>query len=87
MMELIRRNNENSFPALAYFISLINYYSFSSHNTEENNQELAKKVTERLENQPMINEMVSFFPTAIQRILGAPQINLYYYRLLEVIYQ
>ena len=31
-MSLIRNNNEYAFAGLAFFISLINYYSFSSHN-------------------------------------------------------
>lgn len=49
MMGLIRENNELAFPAFSFFISLINYYSFSSFNTEEiQNAELARKNVERM---------------------------------------
>jgi hypothetical protein len=34
MMRLIKDNHEVAFPAFSYFISLINYYSFSSFNTD-----------------------------------------------------
>lgn len=44
MMTLIRDNSEYAFPAFSYFISLINYYSFSSFNIDEvQNNELARK--------------------------------------------
>ena len=33
----------------------------------------------------MISELVGFFPTAINRILNVPRIDLYHYRLLEVL--
>ena len=61
MMRLIKDNNQIAFPAFSYFISLINYYSFSSFNTDQiQNNEVARKNTERLENQPMINELLNY---------------------------
>lgn len=35
MITLIKDNNEIALSAFAFFISLINYYSFSSFNSEE----------------------------------------------------
>ena len=84
MMGLLRTPNEHAFAAMAYFIALINYYSFSSHNTEEHNPEAARKATERLEAQPMINELIGYFPVAMGRVMGCQKIDLYHYRLLEV---
>ncbi len=46
--------NENSFPAFNFFISLINYYSFSSFNVDDLSNEDGKRNLERLESQPMI---------------------------------
>jgi hypothetical protein len=46
--------------------------------------ELAKKNTERLESQPMINELLNFFPIAIDKINSCYKFDLYHYKLLEV---
>jgi hypothetical protein len=45
---------------------LINYYSFSSFNVDDvRGDENAKKIMERLENQPMINALAGYFSTAL----------------------
>ena len=85
MMGLIRESSELAFPAFSFFISLINYYSFSSFNAEEQNSELSRKNTERMENQPMITELLAFFPQAVERIMACSRIDLYHYKLLEVL--
>jgi hypothetical protein len=83
MMTLIKENSELAFPAFSFFISLINYYSFSSFNTDEiQNNELARKNTERMENQPMINELLNFFPYAVEKIMNCNKVDLYHYKLL-----
>jgi hypothetical protein len=38
-----------------------------------------------MENQPMINELLNYFPTAIDKIMNASKIDIYHYKLLEVI--
>lgn len=77
--------SENAFPAFNFFISLINYYSFSQFNVDDLNNEDGKKNLERLEAQPMIAELVSYFPSALDRIMRSSTMNLYLYRLLEVL--
>ena len=55
MMSLIRSQQlDYSFPAFNFFISLINYYSFSSFNVDDASTEAGKKSLDRLESQPMI---------------------------------
>jgi hypothetical protein len=85
MVGLIRDNSEMAFPAFSFFISLINYYSFSSFNSDEiTNTEVARKNAEKLESQPMIIEMLNFFPVAVEKIAGCARMDLYHYKLLEV---
>jgi hypothetical protein len=86
MMGLLKSTNHgHAFSACNFFISLINYYSFSSFNVDELSSEAAKKNLERLESQPMIVELTSYFSTAVEKIMEAPTITLNYYRLLEVL--
>ena len=49
-MSLVQENSELSFPAFSFFISLINYYSFSSFNAEDSspNSEAARKNAEKV---------------------------------------
>ena len=55
MMSLVRSQQlDYSFPAFNFFISLINYYSFSSFNVDDTSTEAGKKSLDRLESQPMI---------------------------------
>jgi hypothetical protein len=49
MLGLLKESGELAYPAMNFFIALINYYSFSSLNSEEkHNPELTKKNLERL---------------------------------------
>ena len=83
MMNLIQSHaQDHAFSACNFFISLINYYSFSSFNSDDITSDSGKKNLERLESQPMIIELTAFFSTAVDRIMKAQTINLYYYRLL-----
>ena len=55
MMSMVRcPQTDFAFPAFNFFISLINYYSFSSFNVDDLSTEAGKKNLERLESQPMI---------------------------------
>lgn len=55
MMNLIQSNiHDHAFSGCNFLISLINYYSFSSFNSDDLNTEAGKKNLERLETQPMI---------------------------------
>lgn len=85
MMGLIRENSELAFPAFGFFIALINYYSFSSFNADEQPSEAGRKGSERMESQPMISELLEFFPLAVERIMGCSRVDLYHYKLLEVV--
>lgn len=77
--------SENAFPAFNFFINLINYYSFSSFNVDDFSNDDGKKSLERLESQPMIVELTNYFPNALERIMRSSVLNLYLYRLLEVL--
>ena len=86
LMSLVRSQQmDYAFPAFNFFISLINYYSFSSFNVDDTSTEAGKKSLERLETQPMIMELTSYFPLALEKIMRAPSMNLYLYRLLEIL--
>lgn len=85
-MGLVRNSEkEYAFPAFNFFISLINYYSFSSFNVDDVSTEAGKKNLERLESQPMILELNSYFPHALDRIMRSGNMDLYLYRLLEIL--
>jgi hypothetical protein len=77
--------SENAFPAFNFFISLINYYSFSSFNVDDLSTEDSKRNLERLESQPMIVELTGYFANALERIMRASTMTLYLYRLFEVL--
>ena len=69
-----------------FFIALINYYSFSSLNSEEkHNMDLYYKNQERLESQPMIVGINNYFPSAMDKILSSDRMTLHNYRILEVL--
>ena len=73
-----------AFPAFAFFVAVINYYSFSSFNAEDagSSPETARKNQERLEKEPMIEGIVDLFGSAMDKIMGVPKMDLYHYRLL-----
>jgi hypothetical protein len=48
MLALIKENWEGAYPAFNFFISLINYYSFSSFNADETDPEKKLKNLQRL---------------------------------------
>ena len=50
MLQFINEKSEIAFPAFAFFVSVINYYSFSSFNAEDagSSPETARKNQERL---------------------------------------
>jgi hypothetical protein len=77
--------SDNAFPAFNFFISLINYYSFSSFNVDDLSNEEGKRNLERLESQPMIIELTGYFAKAFDRIMRASTVTLYLYRLFEVL--
>lgn len=66
-MDMLKNNGctEHAFPAFNFFISLINYYSFSSFNVDDLSSDEGKKNLERLENQPMIIELTGYFEKAL----------------------
>lgn len=76
-----------AFPVFSFFISLINYYSFSSFNSNDPNTsaETARKNAERLEGEPMINELVDMLAPSVNRILTVAKMDLYHYKLLEML--
>lgn len=63
------------------FISLINYYSFSSFNGDD--AEVQKN--EKLDREPMIEGMIQLFGRGLDKVMAAPKMDIYHYRLLEVL--
>ena len=61
---------------------MMKYYSFSSFNTEEQNEEINRKNMERLEAQPLIIALCNNFGNLLKQIKNAPTISLYHYKLL-----
>ncbi len=82
MLALIKENWEGAYPAFNFFISLINYYSFSSFNADETDPEKKSKNLQRLEAQPMVIGLRLFLPMALDKIMKAPVMTLYEYKLL-----
>jgi hypothetical protein len=83
MMGLLEDNSEMAFPAFSFFISLINYYSFSSFNGDEHAE--AARRNDKIEKEPMIQAMIQLFGKGMDRIMATPKMDLYHYRLLEVL--
>ena len=74
MLALIKDNWEGAYPAFNFFISLINYYSFSSFNADETDPEKIHKNLQRLEAQPMVIALRYYMPLALDKINKSPTI-------------
>lgn len=86
-MELVNDHNDLSFPGFNFFISLINYYSFSSFNAEDANAsaETTRRNAEKLEKEPMILEMMDLFGSGMEKVMACPRMDIYHFKLLEVL--
>ena len=87
IFELGQSNNPfiNS-PMLNVLLSIVNYYSFSSFNSEEKgNTELNKKNMDRLDREPLVLALTSKFSLLLNMLINATKLNQHLFKILEVL--